>query len=345
MPRSRLGADNIGEAPGGGISRDEIREVDPRNLIASEENERIFFNVREIIVILGIGTDNDKRRFSGDSLELPMNLKDLNVDETILKRPNIVEKWRKLMELAQSMYSDARDGAKPGGVLEVMRDGNGEKLIISKGHRRQLGGIIANVKVWVHIVNNVKSKLKRAKQRAAENLQHDDLDLPETISLYENILDGLREEGRSPTQIEANKEINKSKGWISSVHRATTTPHIRDAIDKGVLKTFSQLQDLLSYPEAMQKAKLRELGSEESRQESTPKDKPSKKTRAATFKLGNTKNVKFMSRLISHALKDPEIKPYRDDILEGSEVKSLDEEGLERVWKMILETVNAAAKK
>ncbi len=344
MAREKLGAQNLSEVPSGELTRDEIRQVDPRNLLASKENERIFFSVREIVVILGIGTDYDKRDFREDSLSLPTSLEELDVDASILGRPNIQEKWKKLMELAQSMYIDAQDGAKPGGVLEVMRDVNGEKLIISKGHRRQLGAIIADVKVWISIVENVKSKLKRAKQRAAENLQHDDLDLVETVSLYENILDGLKEEARPATQVEANKVINKSKGWISAIHRATTTPHIRDAIDRGVLVSLRQLQDILSLPEAMQKAKLRELG-DTFDAETEQREEAPKKRKQTSIKLGGTKNMKFMSRLLNHALKDPDIKEYREDILDGVNLKSLEVEEMERVWRMILETVNASAKK
>lgn len=342
MIRTKLGTQNLSEIPSGALIRDEIREVDPRTLVASKENERIFFSAREVIVILGIGTKEDKRLFQEDSLILPTSLSDLEVDPAILRRPNIQEKWKNLMELAQSMYSDARDGAKPGGVLEVMRDSNGEKLIIAKGHRRQLAAIVADVKVWIHIVENVKSKLKRARQRAAENLQHAELDLPETVSLYQNILDGLKEEGRSPTQVEANKEINKSKGWVSSIHRATTTNHIREAIDGGVLVSLRQLQEVLGLPEHMQKAKLRELGG--IIQDDAGEKDASKIRRQTSVKLGGTKNIKFMSRLINFALKDPDIKEYRSDILEGADLKSLEIEDMERIWKMILETVNTSVK-
>lgn len=343
MTRSRLGVKNLGEVPSGEFIRDEIREVAPRSLVASEENERIFFSAREVIVLLGIGTSEDRRQFEEGVLVLPTNLGDIDVDNDILDRPNIHEKWKKLMELAQSMYSDARDGAKPGGVLEVMRDSNGEKLIISKGHRRQLAAIIADVKVWVHIIDNVSSKLKRAKQRAAENLQHADLDLPETVLLYENILDGLREEGRPDTQSEASKEINKSKGWISSIHRAAVTPHIRKAVDSGVLVSLKQLQEIISLPEPMQKAKLRELGEVVENEENSKE--VSKKSKPKLVKLGGTKNLKFMSRLISNALKDPDIKQYKQDILDGADIKCLDIEDMELIWKRIIETVNAVVKK
>lgn len=343
MARIKIGPESPGGIPGGGLSRGEIREVDPRTLIPSSENERVIFSTREVILLLGIGADKDRRSFDNNSLTLPLSLSSLTDDKDILGRPNINEKWKKLMELAMSMYSDSLDGAKPGGILEVMRNQSGESLIIAKGHRRQLGGIIAGVKVWVLIVENVKSKLKRARQRAAENLQREDLDLPETIELYINIMDGLKDEGKTVSQAETLKILNKSKGWISTIHRAATSSDIKSAIDAGGLTSLRELQNLLVLPKVKQAAMLRELGADIS-DNAVEKSARPKRSGTVAIKLGSTKNMRFMARLIAHALKDSDIKEYRDDILDGADLKNLDENTMTSVWATIIETVNAATK-
>lgn len=345
--RKKLGAQNVSAIPSGQLVREEIRLVDPKNLYPSPENERITLKLREVRTILGIGTDDDKRIFEDGVLILPADIHSLDVPEELLAINNIKKKWASLMELASSMYADEQAGRYPGGILHVMRDENGDKLFITVGHRRQLAAVIAGVKVWVKIHDFIPSKFSRAQFRAHENLKREDLTLEEHLLLYNNILEGLEEEGVTANQTEAAKALGKTKGWVSIIHKGATNPLLHSAINDGIISSYSVLRDICGLPDTLIANKISELRGEDAAQE---KAKPKAKatvspSKAKGFKLkGTIKDMGFASTLLKAALDYPLVSEQKDKLLKSARLEDLSQDEMSALLNDIIKLINHSAK-
>jgi hypothetical protein len=220
------------------------------------------------------------------------------------------------------------------GLLQpvVVAPFNGRYRLIA-GERRYLAHLLLGRESIRSVVRPNPGDLQAmALWSLAENLQREDLRLPEILEVVERLGSLLeKQHGRAPTWADFHGLLHKSKrqcGRYAAMYRAS--PELKAKIRAGEIQTMHAMDEVMAQP--------RDDGEGQRTVASGPMPMAAS-SRSAAWSLGRIRSTQALSVIIQSALDHSTVKP--SDRAAFADVDWNDPEDVKKAWKRLIDVMEA----